>query len=115
MNGRFQYCTGGEPLVYHCDEQQWAGMIFLTPDAPYQCGTTLQADKKSRIRHSSDPGIMSALYGDNLDGTHYEPVDVIGNVYNRLVIFDAHCIHSASKYFGFNMQNCRLWQMFFFD
>nr|BDD46030.1 hypothetical protein 7 [bacterium] len=51
----------------------------------------------------------------HLDGTPFEPVDVLGNVYNRLVIFDASCIHSASEYFGTVMENSRLWQMFFFD
>jgi hypothetical protein len=42
-------------------------------------------------------------------------VDVLGNVYNRLVIFDASAIHSASQYFGTVKENSRLWQMFFFD
>lgn len=115
MNGRFQTCWAGDELVYHCDDQTWAGMIYLTPDAPYQCGTTLQAHKKTRIRHSSHPNIMSVFEGENFDGTLYEPVDVLGNVYNRLVIFDAHCLHSASEYFGHNAETGRLWQMFFFD
>ena len=53
--------------------------------------------------------------GQNLDKTPYQEVDVLGNVYNRLVLFDAGCIHSASEYFGFNYENARLWQMFFFD
>jgi hypothetical protein len=44
-----------------------------------------------------------------------ELVDKIGNVYNRLVIFDAKLIRSASCYFGNNDNNCRLFQMFFFD
>lgn len=115
MNGRFQTCWGGDPLVYHCDFQKWGGMIYLTPDAPYQAGTSLCAHKTTRIRHSSHPEIMSVFEGENLDGTLYEPVDVIGNVYNRLVIFDAHCIHNASDYFGHNPETGRLWHMFFFD
>lgn len=119
MNGRFQYCWSGQPLVYHCDNQRWGGMIYLTPEAPYQCGTTLYAHKKTRARTYYDDGwdvSWKGIPGDcHLDGTPFEPVDVIGNVYNRLVIFDASCIHSASEYFGTVMENCRLWQMFFFD
>lgn len=119
MNGRFQIAWAGEPLVYHCDSQKWAGMLFLTPDAPYQCGTTLHANKKTRARTYNDPGWDDAwvnVPGDpHLDGTPFEPVDVIGNVFNRLVIFDASCIHSASEYFGTVHENARLWQMFFFD
>ena len=119
MNGRFQNCHSGEPLVYHCDSQRWGGMLYLTPGAPYQCGTTLYANKKTRARSYNDDGWNAAwenIPGDpHLDGTPFEPVDVLGNVYNRLVIFDASCIHSASEYFGTVMENSRLWQMFFFD
>ena len=119
MNGRFQNCHAGEALVYHCDSQKWGGMLYLTPDAPYQCGTTLFAHKKSRARSYYDSGWDDAwkdMPGDaHLDGTPFEPVDVVGNVYNRLMIFDASCIHSASQYFGTVLENSRLWQMFFFD
>lgn len=115
MNGRFQTSLAGEPLVYHCDSQRWAGMLFLTPDAPFECGTTLYAHRQTRIRHSSHPNIMETFKPGNLDKTPYQAVDVAGNVFNRLVIFDAGSIHAASEYFGFNIYNCRLWQMFFFD
>ena len=118
MNGRFQIAWSGEPLVYHCDSQKWGGMLYLTPDAPYQCGTTLYAHKKTRARTYYDKGWDAAwvdVPGDcHLDGTPFEPVDVLGNVYNRLVIFDASAIHSASQYFGTVKENARMWQMFFF-
>jgi tetratricopeptide (TPR) repeat protein len=119
MNGRFQIAWSGEPLVYHCDSQRWGGMLYLTPGAPYQCGTTLYANKQTRARTYYDQGWDAAwtnVPGDcHLDGTPFESVDVLGNVYNRLVIFDASCIHSASQYFGTVKTNARLWQMFFFD
>jgi hypothetical protein len=119
MNGRFQVAWAGEPLVWHCDSQKWGGMLYLTPDAPYQCGTTLYAHKQTRARNYYEEGWDAAwknIPGDpHLDGTSFEPVDVLGNVYNRLVIFDASSIHSASQYFGTVMENARLWQMFFFD
>lgn len=119
MNGRFQVAWSGEPLVYHCDNQKWGGMLYLTPNAPYQCGTTLYAHKETRARSYYEEG-WDAAWKDSsgcshLDGTPFEPVDVLGNVYNRLVIFDASCIHSASQYFGAVKENARLWQMFFFD
>ncbi len=119
MNGRFQNCHSGEPLVWHCDSQKWGGMLYLSPNPPYQCGTTLYAHKQTRARTYFDEGWDAAwvdVPGEcHLDGTPFEPVDVLGNVYNRLVIFDASCIHSASEYFGTVMENSRLWQMFFFD
>lgn len=119
INGRFQNCHSGEPLVWHCDSQKWGGMLYLTPDAPYQCGTSLYAVKQTRARSYYDPGWDIAWNGVpggcHLDGTYFEPVDVCGNVFNRLFLFDASCIHSASEYFGTVMENSRLWQMFFFD
>lgn len=119
MNGRFQIAWSGEPLVYHCDSQRWAGMLYLTPNAPYACGTSLLAHKVTRARSYYDSGWDAAwtnVPGDShLDGTSFESVDVLGNVFNRLVIFDASCIHSASQYFGTVRENSRLWQMFFFD
>ena len=119
MNGRFQWCVSGQPQVWHCDSQMWGGMLYLTPGAPYAYGTTMYANKKSRARTYRDPGWDVSWHkpkGDShLDGQDFEPVDVFGNVYNRLVIFDAACIHSSSGYFGVSKEDCRLWQMFFFD
>ena len=115
MNGRFQHNWAGEKLVYHCDSQKWAGMIYLTPDAPFECGTSLYAHRKTRVRHNSEP--LEEVFPGNtfLDKTPYQVVDVAGNVFNRLVIFNGGCIHAASEYFGHSLENCRLWQMFFFD
>lgn len=115
-SGRFQYNPAGEPLVYHCDENRWAGMIFLTPDAPPECGTALFRHKQSGIMHNSHPELYKAFNQKTfLDGTPYEEIDRFGNVYNRLVIFDGGCIHAASEYFGSELNDCRLWHMFFFD
>lgn len=116
MNGRFQYCVSGDPLVYHADAQNWAAIIYLTPDAPPECGTSTFLHKKSGVRHGYDPNIGAAFNQHTfLDRTPYQEVDVMGNVFNRLVIFDGRLIHSAREYFGWDINSCRLWQMFFFD
>lgn len=115
MNGVFQTCNPQDPLVYHTDHQQWAGMIYLTPNAPFQAGTSMYAHKETKARHVSDPEIESAFDGGFYDGTKFELVDSIGNVFNRLVIFNGKCIHSASQYFGQTLEDSRLFHMFFFD
>lgn len=117
MNGRFQLNIGGEQLVYHCDSQKYAAMIYLTPDAPPSCGTSTFMHRASRVYHNSDPNINQVFYGikTTMDRTPYENVDKFGNIFNRLVIFDAGCIHAASDYFGADMEDGRLWHMFFFD
>ena len=50
-----------------------------------------------------------------LDPFAWDTVDHLGNVFNRLVIFDAQQIHSAAGYFGHTADTGRLFQMFFFD
>ena len=57
----------------------------------------------------------SSEHDDFLDGTKWEEIDRIGNKYNRLAIWDAKLIHAASQYFGKNLNDSRLFHMFFFD
>ena len=120
-NGCFQWCDKEVPIVYHCDSQQYAAIIYLTPDAPPSCGTSFLRHKKYKIRNSSiyDKPDWN-MQQKNLDAPHlnkenWETVDSIGNVYNRLVIFNAQYIHSVSEYFGEDITNSRLFQLFFFN
>lgn len=114
MCGRFQYCTPQDSLVYHWDGQTWAGMVYLTPNAPYQCGTSFYAHE-SGVRHESDPFSEVAFTGGFYDSTKFNLVDVVGNIFNRLILFDARQIHAASEYFGQTIEDSRLFHIFFFD
>ena len=116
MCGRFQYCTAQDDLVYHCDGQTLAGMVYLTPNAPFSCGTSLFAHKRTGLRNENDFGDVN-VFGETgfYDRTKFELVDTAGNVFNRLVLFDAKCIHSANEYFGTDLTSSRLFHLFFFD
>jgi hypothetical protein len=114
-NGCFQICVAGNTLVYHFDHQQYASVLFLCPDAPPNTGTTFYRSKftnKMKVEQSEHDIVFRNGF---LDSTDFEVVDVVGNVYNRLVLFDAKLIHAASCYFGTNINNGRLFQIFFFD
>jgi hypothetical protein len=114
-NGCFQYCIAGDQLVYHCDTQDYAGVLFLSPDAPPQTGTTFYRSKYTKnmtVNSSEHPIVFKNGF---LDPTEFEVVDVVGNVFNRLVLFNSRLIHAASSYFGNNLENGRLFQLFFFD
>ncbi len=110
-NGCFQYCVSEDPLVVHCDLQNYAALIFLTDNAPCSTGTSFYRHKKLGKQYFAD----HIFDGGNYDFTPFELVDKIGNIYNRLVIFDAKLIHAASEYFGTHSSNGRLFQIFFFD
>lgn len=115
VNGCFQTCIAGDPLVYHFDIQEYAGILFLSPDAPPETGTSFYRSKinqKSKIEEKEIDTIFKTGF---FDSTQFDVVDVIGNVYNRLILFDAKQIHAASTYFGNTLENGRLFQLFFFD
>lgn len=113
-NGCFQYCIAEDKSVYHCDLQQYAAIVYLAPDAPPQSGTQLY---RSKITKNMDPGLDSSLVFSkgHYDSTNFESVDTVGNVYNRLVIFNSRLIHAAPIYFGNSLETGRLFQIFFFD
>lgn len=127
--GVFQYCTSEDPIVYHADAQSYAAVVYLTPDAPPETGTTFWRSKKNKLwRRPTDKDLnlldksqneaLDEMFGNPpnfYDGTRWEMVDKIGNRYNRLAIWDAKLIHSASQYFGTNIEDSRLFHMFFFD
>jgi len=128
----FQYCTPADSLVYHYDGQTHAAVVFLTPDAPPETGTSFFRHKKEkwldRALEVDKDGVTSELHAkmleqefigarhdDFLDGTKWEEVDRIGNKYNRFAMWDAKQIHAASKYFGNSKETGRLFHMFFFN
>ena len=121
INGRFQYCPAGTPSVFHCDSQKWAAVIYLTPDAPPQSGTSFYRHKETKIFHNSQinweagEGVKVFNQKTFLDSSPYEMVDTVGNIFNRLVIFDGGLIHSGINYFGWDINSSRLFHIFFFN
>lgn len=125
-NGIFQFCTADQPIVYHVDQQMYAAMVYLTPDAPPQTGTAMYRSKINGIRKfPTQESRMGQEYVDVFkglsngmnfyDGTQFEKIDEVGNVYNRLVIFNSSQLHAATEYFGDAIDNARFFHMFFFD
>lgn len=76
----------------HQDIALLAGIIFLTPDAPIHCGT--QTYQK-------------------IDENYFPDV-VMGNMYNRLILYPANRFHSACDFFG-DKKNNRLCLLFFLN
>lgn len=124
-NGCFQFCVESDPIVYHVDQQMFAGIVFLTPDAPLDSGTlTFKSKKTGRFKYSKNEidqkDFISSFSDDTgnvnfYSNTNLELVDRVANIYNRLVLFEARSIHAAEKYFGDNINNGRLFHIFFFD
>ena len=115
VNGCFQYCIASDLAVYHHDLQNYAGVLFLTPDASPETGTRLYRSRITKKMKVEEAEYNAVFKNGHYDSTQFEQVDVVGNVFNRLVLFDSKVIHAAPFYFGDKLENSRLFQLFFFD
>ena len=112
---KFVSTNSNEPIIIDTKNYEYSAIIFLTPDAPVNTGITLYRSKHTKKMTVSDSEKTTVFQNGNQDITEFEPVDVIGNVYNRLVIFNTQLIHAVTHNFGTNLNNNRLVQMFAFD
>ena len=126
--GVFQYCVAKDNVVFHYDTQEYAGMVYLTPNAPLQTGTqTFRSihtglfgaatdEDALRLGRSKETLDYLSFNGNNFYDRHnMELVDSVANVYNRLVIFNARSLHAATSYFGDTKENARLFHLYFFN
>ena len=108
--GAFQIATAVDRTWIHSDPyNMWAGVCYLTPDAPYTAGTGLFR------HHATGQHRRVTTDHEGYDYTKYDLFDRIGNKYNRLIIYRGDLFHASLDYFGDNLQNGRLFQTFFFD
>ena len=121
VNSCYQYCESDTPLIWHKDDQDYAEAIYLTPDAPLQTGTSFW---RSKVTGEFGPEcednsrLFNSEHKDKewfWDRTKFEEVDRIGNKFNRLAIWNAKTIHSATSYMGKGIEEARLFQVFFFE
>lgn len=52
-NGRFQCCFAADAIPYHSDSQSYAGVLFLTPNAPIEAGLSFFRSRASGLRARS--------------------------------------------------------------
>lgn len=108
-SGCFQTCSALDRTWIHADvNNTWAGVLYLTPDAPLSGGTALYRHKQTG--HVNDLG---EPYEYN-DYTKWDVVDQVGNLFNRLVLYRGGLFHASVDYFGSDITDSRLIQTFFF-
>ena len=108
--GAFQIATAQDRTWIHSDYfNKWAGVCYLSPDAPVSAGTALYQHKLSKNYRRVD-----TVY-EGYDFTKWDLFDKIGNRYNRLILYRGDLFHASIDYFGDNLHNGRLFQTFFFD
>jgi len=75
---------------YHKDSVLYAGVVYLTPDAPKEAGTSILNGNENKIFNAE-------------------------NIYNRLICYPGNYIHAVSDTFGDTKENARLTLSFFID
>ncbi len=120
--GAFQYTTAFDRSWIHSDgTTKWAGVCYLTPDAPITAGTGLFRHKETGLRgwnygaHTEEESKACKANTETQDYTKWEMTDMVGNVYNRLVLYRGDMYHCSLDYFGTDLHNARLFQTFFID
>ena len=120
--GSFQSTVSRDRSWIHADSTtDWAAVLYLTPDAPLSAGTGIFKHKATGLtnwdyRNSNPEYQKTQPPGDDFqDMTKWEIVDKFGNVYNRLIMYRADNYHMSLDYFGNNLENGRLFQVFFFN
>jgi hypothetical protein len=117
-NGAYQYTTSRDRSWVHMDGfNNWAGVLFLTPDAPITAGTGFfqfhdgtMGEEDQKLMNNKE---LTDTYSQDM--TKWKLVDQVGNVFNRLVLFNSKKFHMSMDYFGDRKENGRLFQVFFFS
>lgn len=119
-NGAFHVQYGGEAgrpssIHHHYKEgdvtpRGWSGLVYLSPDAGPEHGTTIWRSKQTGLCVATAIGhSRSHSYDD------YDLALRVENRYNRLVLFREHVLHRAEKGFGSTIEDGRMSQTFFFQ
>jgi hypothetical protein len=130
-NGVFftSYAKGdrGETVGIHYDDPlPWVMfLIYLTPNAPYDAGTSLWQHKSTGLTKPPTPAeakergstvkkLLAILERDARSRSRWTEIDRVGNVFNRAVMFPGGFYHSASRHFGSGLGDGRIYQSFHF-
>lgn len=108
--------------VIHTDHNTvFAAVLYLTPDAPLDSGTSLFKPNKSFDQEKYDWYLKENdkrfIEGQHEMDTSYhkmfDEVVRINNVYNTLILYEGRHYHAANKFFGKTLKDSRLAQVFF--
>ncbi len=119
----FQYTTEKDSSWIHADQTtNWAGVLYLTPDAPANGGTGLFRHKETgwetapRLKNGNyDQKGLDKVNADARNYDAWEMTAMTAPIYNRLVLYRGDMFHTSLEYFGKDKYDGRLFQTFFFD
>ena len=115
-NGCFQVVTENLKSWIHRDLTEYSAIIFLNPEPKISTGgTNLYIHKSTKLLLANNKNDEKILSNDSNNLNAWEKTDTLGNLYNRCILFQGKHNHKSNEYFGDNLYNGRLFQIFFFD
>lgn len=113
----------GEGVLHTDTNTVFAAVLYLTPNAPLDSGTTLykrgktfDAAKYDKALKDNDAKFRT---GEKVMSTDYhsmfDEIVRVNNVYNTLILYEGDMYHSANKFFGDSLETSRLSQVFFIN
>lgn len=100
----------------HRDNEMISGIIYLTPDADPNSGTTIYKPKFTGASELICPQkYMQPEESRTANNDQFEEAIVVKNYFNRLLAFDSREFHAANDYFGKDDTTSRLTLVFFIE
>jgi len=110
----------GAGLIHQDQNTVFAGVLYLTPNAPLDAGTSLFRKNSSyndelywKTIKGNDDNFKSKSPIDFSYHSMFDEVIRVNNVYNTLILFEGDIHHCANQFFGDTNNNARLAQVFF--
>lgn len=128
-NGVFYQGLSAGPLKeipgVHSDEpyNDITAIVYLTPDLPVDCGTSLWMHKRTGLCDPPMPrdarrlnmkleDLREVFERESKKRDKWIETDRVGYRFNRIVAYPSGVLHSASKHYGGHLRNGRLYQTF---
>jgi len=116
-NGSFYCMTSRNRPWIHAESCNWGGILYMTPNAPLSSGIAFYNFKDGTTCQQDQDILKNGTEIENCrqDMTKWQIVDKIGNVFNRLVLFNSKRFHMVLDCFGDSKENGMIFQAFFFS
>ncbi len=113
----------GQGVIHTDSNTIFAGVLYLSPNAPLDAGTSLyrknksfdQAKYKKAYELNDERFKAGELVMDITYHSMFDEVIRVNNVYNTLILFEGDIFHAANNFFGTTLKDSRLAQVFFIN
>ena len=106
--------------IHQDTEPIMAIVVYLTPNPKPTSGTIFYAHKKTNWNGVNKDRVPEKAFMDmypekrqDQNKFNFEIESIVGNVFNRIVLYDSKLLHAPGTCFGKNKEDCRLTQTSF--